>query len=527
MTKKLDAVSRSVMSGALSGIAEEMGMLLIRSAYSSNIKERRDCSTALFDAKGRIIAQAEHIPVHLGAMPIVVAKVMTMDPQEGDVFVVNDPYSGGSHLPDVTMVSPVVWDGKIIGYTASRSHQNDMGGSRPGSMPSGSTEIFQEGLIIPPVRLAQDGKINDDILTLILANVRTPYIRKGDLQAQIAAAQVGARRFIELVERRGLEFVERACEDILEYTERRTREAIAELPDGTYSAESFLEGDGVTDDDFPVRVALTIKGDSMKIDFEGTSPAAAGNINCPLAVTKSSCYFAVQTVLSKDVTIKSGGTYAPIEVVAPVGSLVHAQHPSAVVAGNVETSQRIADTVLEALRQIVDISAPGTGTTNVLMLGGKDWTYLETLGGGQGAHACGQGSSGVHVGITNTLNTPIESLELEYPLRIEQYELDYGSGGDGQHSGGDGMIRAIRLQESASLSLLTDRRKYAPAGTDNGGSANTGRNLVNGTPVAAKTNLQLQAGDLVTMVTPGGGGYGAVNADVDQAEQKEPALVTI
>ncbi|MFF2654341.1 hydantoinase B/oxoprolinase family protein [Streptomyces sp. NPDC058045] len=511
MNQTFDAVSRSVMSGALAGIAEEMGMLLIRGAYSSNIKERRDCSTALFDRHGRMIAQAAHIPVHLGAMPQVVATVREMDPRPGDAFVVNDPYSGGSHLPDVTMVSPIVREGTIIGYTASRAHQNDIGGSRPGSMPSGSREIYQEGLIIPPVRLARGGEIMDDVLRLILANVRTPYIRKGDLYAQLAANKIGETRFNELVDRRGLDTVEAACADILDYTERRTREAISALPDGTYTAESCLEGDGVTDDDFPIRVSLTVDGDSLRIDFTGTSAAAAGNINCPLAVTRSSCYFAVQTVLAKDVPIKSAGTYAPISVEAPVGCLVNAQHPSAIVAGNVETSQRIADTVLEALSHVADVSAPGMGTTNVLVLGGRTWTYVETLGGGQGAHSCGAGSSGVHVGITNTLNTPIESLELEYPLRIEQYELAYGSGGEGAHTGGDGLIRTIRLQEPASVSLLTDRRTYAPGGAESGESARTGSNLINGQPVAAKTNQELDHGDVVTVVTPGGGGHGAAN----------------
>jgi N-methylhydantoinase B len=508
MADRLDAVTRSVLASALSGVAQEMGSVLIRSAYSSNIKERRDCSSALFDAEGRMIAQAAHIPVHLGALPESVAAVMAQGPEPGDVFIVNDPYSGGSHLPDITLVAPIAPWGEILGYTVTRAHHNDVGGMRPGSMPSTSQEIFQEGLVIPPVRLVRKGRYVDDVLALILANVRTPSVRRGDLRAQIAANRLGELRMKELIERKGAALVAAACDDLLAYTEERTREALARLPDGVYEAEGVMEGDGVTDDEVPIRVAVAISRDSVVIDFAGTASAVAGNINCPLSVTRSACFFALQVLLGKDVPVSNAGTYAPIQVTAPVGSLVNARRPSAVVAGNVETSQRIADTVLLALSQVADVPAQGQGTMNVVVVGGPHWTYVETLGGGQGASHRGAGTSGVHVGMTNTLNTPVEALELEYPLRVERYELAYGTGGGGRHRGGEGLVRSIRVLEPASLSLLTDRRRHAPQGLRGGGPGTPGENRVGGTVLGAKAGVELAAGDVVTIRTPGGGGWG-------------------
>ena len=504
----LDAVTRSVLASALSGIAEEMGSVLIRSSYSSNIKERRDCSSALFDAQGRLIAQAAHIPVHLGALPDSVAAVMAEGPEPGDVFIVNDPYTGGSHLPDITLVAPMAPWGEIVGYAVTRAHHNDVGGMRPGSMPSASEEIFQEGLVIPPVRLVRGGRYVTDVLTLILANVRTPFLRQGDLRAQIAANRLGEVRFRELIERKGRDLVMAACEDLLAYTERRTREALERLPDGEYCAGSEMEGDGVSEDDIPIRVRVIIRGDSAVIDFTGTSAAVAGNVNCPISVTRSACNFAMQVLLAKDVPVSNAGTFAPVSIVAPVGSLVNACWPSAVVAGNVETSQRIADTVLMALSQVADVPASGQGTMNVLVLGGSAWTYVETLGGGQGAHSRGAGASGVHVGMTNTLNTPIEALELEYPLRVERYELVYGTGGSGLHRGGDGLVRSIRVLEPARLSLLTDRRRHGPGGLAGGGAGATGQNRLDGAVLPAKVSRDLAPGDVVTVQTPGGGGFG-------------------
>jgi len=503
----MDGVTLSVLVSALTGIAEEMGSLLVRSAYSSNIKERRDCSTALFDARGRMVAQAEHIPVHLGAMPEAVAAVMARDPRPGDVFAVNDPYSGGTHLPDVTLVSQLVVDGVGMGWAVTRAHHSDIGGMRPGSMPSDSREIWQEGLVIPPVRLVRDGAYVRDVFDLILANSRTPALRRGDFRAQIAANRLAGERLAELVERRGRDTVLEAFDEVIAYAERRTRDAVGALPDGEYTAESEVEGDGVTDDDIPIRVKVTVAGDEMTIDLDGTADAVAGNVNCPLSVTRSACYFALRVLLPDDVPANAG-TYAPLTILAPEGSLVNAASPSAVVAGNVETSQRVADTVLTALARCADLPAQGQGTMNNLVIGGRGWTYYETIAGGQGASGAGPGPSGVHVGMTNTLNTPIEALELEYPMRVERYELEYGSGGAGRHRGGDGVVRAVRVLEPASLSLLTDRRRHAPAGARGGGPGRPGRNLLDGEELPPKASRELDEGSVVTVVTPGGGGMG-------------------
>jgi N-methylhydantoinase B len=504
---RLDPVTLSVLASALAGIAEEMGAVLIRGSYSSNIKERRDCSTALFDARGRMVAQAEHIPVHLGAMPEAVAAIRRRNPEPGDVFAINDPYSGGTHLPDITLVSPVALEGEILGYAVTRAHHSDVGGMRPGSAPSDSREIYQEGIIIPAVRLVRGGDYVDDVLDLLLANVRTPAIRRGDLRAQIAGNQIAEERVGELIERRGKEIVLAAFDEVISYTERRTREVIRDLPDGEYRAEDFMEGDGTADEDIPIRVKVRIKDDSMSIDFSGTSPAVRGNVNCPLAVTRSACYFALRVLLPGDVPANAG-TYAPLDITAPKGSLVNAQSPSAVVAGNVETSSRIADTVLSALSGAAPLPAQGQGTMNNLVIGGAGWTYYETIGGGQGASHKGPGPSGVHVGMSNTLNTPTEAFELEYPMRVERYELLYGSGGEGEHRGGDGIVRSVRVLEPASLSLLTDRRRHGPRGVEGGEPGRVGRNLLNDEELAPKVSRELEAGDVVTVETPGGGGYG-------------------
>jgi len=516
---KLDPITLSVMASALAGIAEEMGTVLVRSAYSSNIKERRDCSTALFDAAGQMVAQAEHIPVHLGAMPEAVAAVMAKDPRPGEVFAINDPYSGGTHLPDITLVSPLAPFGEIIGYAVTRAHHSDVGGARPGSMPADSSEIYEEGLVIPPVRLT------DDILEVILANVRTPTIRRGDLRAQVAANRVAEERLRELCERRGLMMVLAAFDELIAYGERLAREAIRALPDGRYEAESELEGDGQSERDIPIRVAVTISGDTLTFDFAGTSDAVPGNVNCPLAVTRSACYFAFKLLLGVKVPANAG-TYAPITVLAPAGSLVNVRRPSAVAAGNVETSQRIADTVLLALANIADVPAQGQGTMNVLTIGSPEWTYVETLGGGQGASSRGPGTSGVHVGMTNTLNTPIEALELEFPLRVERYELLDGSGGEGLHRGGDGLVRSIRVLAPATLSLLTDRRHHSPQGLRGGGPGRRGRNLLNSEELPAKAIHELQASDLISIETPGGGGWGAGGRTVLRDEAAEEGTVS-
>jgi N-methylhydantoinase B len=520
----LDPVTLSVLASALAGVAEEMGTLLVRSAYSSNIKERRDCSAALFDARGRMVAQAAHVPVHLGALYESVRVVAERGAAPGDVWVLNDPFTGGNHLPDVTLVSPLDLAGEVVGYAATRAHHSDMGGMRPGSMPADSREIFAEGLIIPPVRLVRAGVWQDDLLELICANSRTPDLRRGDLRAQAAANRLAGVRLTELAARHGASTLLTAFDEVLRYGERRSRALVALLPDGRYEAASELEGDGADDVDIPLRVAVTVAGDGLTVDFTGTSPAVRGNVNCPRAVTRSACCFALRVLLPDDVPANDG-TYAPLTVVTEPGSLVDARRPSAVVAGNVETSQRIADTVLAALGQAVAaataagvaevpvLPAQGQGTMNNLVIGGDGWTYYETLGGGAGGSARGPGPSGVHVGMTNTLNTPIEALELEYPMRVERYELDETTGGAGIHPGGAGLVRSIRVLAPASLSVLTDRRRHAPTGAAGGGPGAVGRDDVDGEPLPPKASCRLTAGSVVTIRTPGGGGWGTPPAE--------------
>jgi N-methylhydantoinase B len=511
----LDPVTLSVLASAFAGVAEEMGAVLIRGAYSSNIKERRDCSAALFDADGRLLAQAEHIPVHLGAMPEAVAAVIERAPEPGDVFCLNDPYTGGTHLPDLTLVSPMALGEEIVGYAVTRAHHSDVGGMRPGSMPADSREVYQEGLIIPPLRIVRGGEPADEALELLLANVRTPDVRRGDLRAQIAANRLAERRLAELIERRGRDVIEEAFGEVLRYSERRTREVLRGLPDGEARAEGEIEGDGTTDDDIALCARVRLEGDTLSIDFEGTADQVAGNVNCPLAVTRSACCFALRVLLPGDV-LANAGAYAPLSIAAPEGSLVNARRPAAVVAGNVETSQRIADTVLRALGEVVAgseeaarLPADGQGTMSNLVIGGAGWTYYETIGGGQGAHAGGDGPSGVHVGMSNTLNTPVEALELEYPLRVERYELVEGSGGEGRWRGGDGIVRRVRTLEEAWLSLLTDRRRHGPAGREGGSAGGCGANFVDEEQVGPKASRGLDAGSVVEVRTPGGGGWGA------------------
>ncbi len=504
----LDPVSLSVFVSTLTGIAEEMGAVLVRSAYSSNIKERRDCSCSLFDERGRMVAQAEHIPVHLGAMHDAVKAVRERAPAPGDVFVLNDPFSGGTHLPDVTLVSPVDINGEIVGYAVSRAHHSDVGGMTPGSMPSGSRTIFQEGLVIPPVRILNRGVLVDDIIELLLANVRTPSVRRVDLLAQLAANNIGAQRLRSLLAGYSTDHGRRAFDEVIAYCERRTRDAISSLPDGTYVAVGELEGDGVVEGDIPICVSITVGGDQMRMDFSGTSGPVQGNVNCPRSVTLSACLFALRVILPNDMPMNAGST-APLEIQLAGPSIVDARWPSAVVAGNVETSQRVADVLLAALGQVVDLPAAGQGTMNNVTLGGADWTYYETIGGGQGASSQGDGASGVHVGMTNTFNTPIEALELEFPFRVEKYELRYGSGGPGWHRGGDGIERSLRVLEPATLSIISDRRRHAPSGKNGGEDGACGQNLLDGVKLPPKGTYEVRPQQVVSVLTPGGGGYGS------------------
>jgi len=504
---RLDAVGLEVMAHAFASVAEEMGLVLVHSALSPNIRERRDASAALFDAEGEMIAQAAHIPVHLGALADAVAAVRQLDPTPGELFLLNDPYAGGSHLPDLTLIGAIDVDGQVGGYSVVRAHHSDVGGMTAGSMPAGARELYQEGLVIPPSRLTAD------LERLLLANVRTPAMRRGDLAAQRAAVERGADGLRALARRYGWSELREAARELLDYAERRTQALLGRMTVAG-RATDCLEGDGVIDDDLEIRVAVTIADGLFHADFTGTRGAAPGNVNCPIAVTRSAVLFVVRTLLPDDVPM-NGGVARAIRVTAPLGCLVNARPPSAVAAGNVETSQRIADTVFRALAAGgCVVPAQGQGTMNNVTFGGSTeqgagWTYYETIGGGQGASRDANGPSGVHVGMSNTLNTPIEVLELEHPLRVRTYALRRGSGGKGQWTGGEGVIREFEALAPMEATLLTERRRHRPAGAAHGADGAAGSNSLNGQTILSKTTLRLRAGAILRIETPGGGGWGS------------------
>jgi len=504
-----DPLALMVMSNAVSMIAEEMGVVLERGALSPNIRERRDASSALFDARGRMVAQAAHIPVHLGAMPESVRAVMAHAPEQGDVFLLNDPYAGGSHLPDLTMVEAIGDGTSVVAFASVRAHHADVGGLSPGSMPQGATEIFQEGIIVPPIRIARRGVPVEDVLRLVLANVRTPEERHGDLAAQRAACAAGRDGWLALRARETPARLDAACEALLEYTRRRAVARIAELGDIRGRAVDALEGDGVTDADVAVAVDVSVRDGRLRLDFTGTSAAVRGNVNCPRSVTRAASVFVLRTLLDDDVPTNDGIAHA-LDLVIPAGSAIDARWPSAVAAGNVEMSQRITDTIFAALGNAgVSVPAQGQGTMNNITFGGTGWTFYETLGGGQGAGPRGPGPSAVHVGMSNTRNTPIESLEHAYPIRIDEYAVRRGSGGAGIHTGGDGVVRRYHVLERCTVTLLMERRRHAPKGASGGASGMPGVNQLNGKPIPAKCRMELAPGDVVTIMTPGGGGWGA------------------
>jgi len=509
----LDAVGLEVMGHAFASVAEEMGLVLIHSAVSPNIRERRDCSAALFDAAGEMIAQAAHIPVHLGALHESVAAVRALAPapRPGDVFILNDPYTGGSHLPDITLIGAIEVDGTVGGYSVVRAHHSDVGGVQAGSMPAGAREIFAEGVIVPPLRLTAE------VERFLLANVRTPETRRADLAAQRAAVARGAEGLRALAARYGWAAVRGAATDLLDYAERRAREALGRLSASALTATDWLEGDGVDDADLAITVRVDITDGVFHVDFTGTAHAARGNVNCPLAVARSAVLFVVRTLLPEDVPT-NGGMQRAVRVTAPEGCFVNARHPSAVAAGNVETSQRIVDTLFLALAAGgLPVPAQGQGTMNNVTFGGlgargsgleTGWTYYETIGGGQGASRGAPGPSGVHVGMSNTRSTPIEVLEMEYPLRLKAYALRRGSGGVGKWMGGDGVIREFEALAPMEASILAERRRHAPRGAAGGRDGARGCTLLNGAPLPSKVSVSLAPGDVLRVETPGGGGWG-------------------
>ncbi len=532
----IDPVTLEVMRHALTAVAEEMHANLVRTAYSPNIKERRDCSCAVFDEHGQMVAQAESIPVHLGAMPASVAAAISRIPdlRPGDVVAANDPYAGGAHLPDITFVAPVFNSGTLIGYVANRAHHADVGGKEPGSLAGDSREIYQEGLRIPPVRLWREGELDRDLLEVILVNVRTPAERWGDLRAQLAACRTGIERMRELIERYGQEGLVEGMSAILDYSERRMRAEIERLPSATATFEDVLDDDGIARDPIRIRASVGIEGDRIRVDFTGSSDQVSGPVNAVLAVTTSAVYYAIRTLTDPGIP-PNAGCYRAIDVVAPVGSVVHAVSPAPVVGGNLETSQRIVDVILGAIGRLLpefEIAA-SQGTMNNIAIGGTDprtgrpYTLYETIAGGWGARPCADGVDGMHSHMTNTLNTPIEALEIAYPLRVDRYELIRGSGGGGRYRGGLGIRRDISaVDHEARVSLLCDRRKHAPYGAAGGDSGSPGENVLRAAdgaerPLPGKGSVSVAPGEAISIRTPGGGGYGSAGERSPDAIEKD------
>ncbi len=518
----IDPVTLTIIENALAGVADEMNHNLIRTGYSPNIKERRDCSSALFDRAGRLIAQAESIPVHLGAMPFSVRAILARFHEfaPGDTVVVNDPFAGGAHLPDITFLTPIFHGGAVVAFAVNRAHHADVGGMRPGSVAGDATEIYQEGLRLPPIKLWRGGELDSDLMSVITANVRTPDERRGDLRAQQAANATGRRRFTELIARYGIELLTTAVDAIMDRSERRMRAAIAVVPDGVYRYADQLDNDGVSARPVRIAVSIRIAGDAIMVDFSGSDPQVDGPINAVYAVTASAVYYAIRAVIAPDIP-PNAGCYRPIEIIAPPGTVVNARPPAAVVGGNLETAQRIVDVLLGALAAAVPDRAIAAcqGTMNNVTIGGIDprteraYTVYETIGGGFGARPDKDGVDGIQCHMTNTLNTPIEALEIAYPLRVERYELRRDSGGAGRYQGGAGIRRDIRVVgHRARVSLLADRRITRPYGINGGEPGTAGADYVitagGERRVAGKGALVLAPGEIISIRTPGGGGYG-------------------
>jgi N-methylhydantoinase B len=540
--KQFDPTTLEIYRALYTSVAEEMGIALRRTAFSPNIKERRDYSCAVFDARGRVIAQGDHMPVHLGSMPMAVASALNaIELKPGDVVALNDPFAGGTHLPDVTLVMPVVSgqlsvvsrkrstqgrrqqlttdnEQRTIFYVANRAHHADIGGATPGSMGL-ATDIYGEGLSIPPVRLVKNGALDEDIMRLILANVRSHDERRGDFQAQIGSLKTGAVRLIEIVERRGQREAADYANHLIEYSARLMRHAIAAIPDGVYPAVDALDDDGVSETPVTIRATITIAGSRARVDFSGSAPQVAGPVNAVEAITVSAVSYVFRCLLGDDVPA-SAGLMQPIEVIAPQGTVVNAVHPASVAGGNVETSQRIVDVLFKALAQALPdrIPAASQGTMNNLTIGGIDphttgeFSYYETVAGGMGARPHQNGLSALHTHMTNSLNTPAEALEYAYPLRVREYRIRKGSGGKGKHRGGDGVIREIETLAAAHMSLLADRRKRGPYGLRGGEAGKPGSAAIisdgKARKIGSKGSWELKAGDRVRIETPGGGGWG-------------------
>jgi len=510
----IDRTELEIFNNLFSSVAEEMGAVLQRTAFSPNIKERRDFSCALFDREGRLIAQAAHIPVHLGSMPLSVKEVLKrLELKEGEMAVLNDPYRGGTHLPDITLVAPVYYRSELLFFVANRAHHSDVGGISAGSMPL-STSIFQEGLLIPPIKAVEGGKIKEDFLQILKANSRAPLEREGDFKAQVMANRVGIRRMGELLDKFGSLKLQAYGEALLDYSERLMRSVISEIPKGVYTFGDFIEDDGAGGLDLRVRVVLTVKGDEVEVDFTPSHPQSRGSLNAVRAIALSATLYVFKCLAGEDVPANEG-ILRPIRVKTREGTIVDPEFPAAVSAGNVETSQRIVDVLFGALSKALPskIPAASQGTMNNLSFGGEGFAYYETIGGGAGAHPQAEGESAVHTHMTNTLNTPIEALELQFPVEITRYSIRENSGGKGLKRGGDGIVREILFKEKVEVTVVSERRVHRPYGLYGGLPGKPGKNLLikeNGEEVElpGKFTITLEPGQRIRIETPGGGGWG-------------------
>lgn len=517
-----DPIKLELYKNILTSVAEEMGVTLQRTAFSPNIKERLDFSCAVFDAKGAMVAQAAHIPVHLGSMPLsVLAAIEHTNMEQGDVVVLNDPFRGGTHLPDITLVAPVYGvtsDDTPNFYVANRAHHADVGGMTPGSMPL-ATSVIQEGIRIPPVKLIRNGEIDDNLLDLILANVRTPLERQGDLEAQLAANRIGERRLQEIVSKYSIIEIESYMQELCAYSSRMVRAFLKGIPDGRYEFSDYLDNDGISDEPININVAIEIKNDTAVVDFTGTSDQVKGSVNAIYAITVSAVFYTFRCIAGQDVP-SNAGCLEPIEIVAPEGSVINANFPAAVAGGNVETSQRIVDVLFGALAKACPekIPAASSGSMSNITLGGydtdrgRDFTYYETIAGGMGARPTCDGIDAIHTHMTNTMNTPIEAIETSYPMQVEQYTIRRGTGGEGEYRGGSGVIRSFRLLTNAEVTILSERRVFCPYGLQGGENGKSGSNVLiqdgNEQEISGKATFSIQKGDIVKINTPGGGGFG-------------------
>ena len=522
----VDAISLEVFKNLFAAVAEEMGVTLRRASFSPNIRERLDFSCAVFDARARMIAQAAHIPVHLGSMPASVAAAVVEFEEffPGDVVVLNDPYHGGTHLPDITMISPVFAGGDLCYFVASRAHHADVGGMSPGSLPL-STELYQEGLIIPPVKLQLSGWMNDGAMSLIIANSRDPSERLGDIEAQLAAHRVGEDRLRDMLIGHSVETAAEHATALLDYARKMTEAVIADIPDGIYRYRDALEGDGQTEFEIPVQVTLEVDGSQMRVDFDGSAPQVPGNVNAVTAIVQSATWYCVRLLADEDIPVNHG-CFQPVKVTTPPDSFLNPRFPAAVAVGNTETGQRVVDAVLGALAQALPhkIPAASQGTMNNFTVGGfintRQFVYYETVGGGHGASSRGDGISGRHSHMTNTLNTPVEALEFSLPLRVLRYHLRQNSGGDGKYCGGDGIVREYEFLVPATITLNTERRLRSPYGIQGGADGGRGINTIirdgDAQQVSGKYTSQIRAGDRVRIETPGGGGWGKAKSPPQQ-----------